>query len=164
MLLPNQKKVRVQTQDFDVNEEISFLSGISKEVGGINTFLGTVRDINEGDTVSNLHLEHYPGMTEKQIDIIIERAVKKWSVLGAVVVHRVGDLHPGEKIVFVGIASRHRGDAFRACEYVIDSLKTEATFWKKEIAAGESRWLTTRQTDLDAREKWQVKKSLSSEI
>jgi len=149
------KRVKVQAGDFDVNEETAFLSAVSNEVGGINTFIGNVRDINEGDSVTSLHLEHYPGMTEKQIHSIIDRSAARWSVLSAVVIHRVGDLHPGEKIVFVGIASRHRGDAFRACEYVIDSLKTEATFWKKEVAEGESRWLTTRQTDLEARDKWQ---------
>ena len=158
MLKSEQKKVSVQTDDFDVSAETRFLSAISKEVGAINTFLGTVRDINEGDHVSTLHLEHYPGMTEKQIDAIIERSAERWSVLGAVVIHRVGDLNPGENIVFVGIASRHRGDAFRACEYVMDTLKTEATFWKRGVAAGESRWLTTRQTDLEARAKWDVAK------
>ncbi|MDB2449936.1 molybdenum cofactor biosynthesis protein MoaE [Pseudomonadales bacterium] len=150
------KKVVVQIDDFDVNEETAFLVDISKEVGGINTFLGTVRDVNEGDTVTGLRLEHYPGMTEKQIHAIIDRASSRWSVLGAVVIHRVGDLQPGEKIVFVGIASKHRGDAFRACEYVMDSLKTEATFWKKEVTEGEARWLTTRQTDVEALNKWQV--------
>jgi len=153
-LSESQKRVAVQQQDFDVAQETEFLSVISKEVGGINTFLGMVRDINEGDSVSKLYLEHYPGMTEKQIDAIIERAAARWNVLGAVVIHRIGELNPGDKIVFVGIASRHRGDAFKACEYVIDCLKTEATFWKKEVAEGESRWLTTRQTDLDSRESW----------
>jgi molybdopterin synthase catalytic subunit len=158
MLKSEQKKVSVQTADFDVGVETRFLSAISKEVGAVNTFLGTVRDINEGDHVSTLHLEHYPGMTEKQIDAIIERSAERWSVLGAVVIHRVGDLNPGDNIVFVGIASRHRSDAFRACEYVMDTLKTEATFWKREIAAGASRWLTTRQRDLEARAKWDIPK------
>ncbi len=150
------KKVTVQTADFDVGKETALLTSISKEVGGINTFLGTVRDVNEGDRVTGLRLEHYPGMTEKQIGSIIERAAVRWNVLGAVVIHRVGDLFPGDKIVFVGVASRHRGDAYQACEYVMDSLKTEATFWKKEIAEGEARWLTTRQTDVDALSKWQT--------
>ena len=152
--------VRVQLEDFDVGAETGRLTAGNHGIGGLCIFVGLVRDMGgpgaTGEQISGMTLEHYPGMTEKQIHAIIDRASSRWSVLGAVVIHRVGDLQPGEKIVFVGIASKHRGDAFRACEYVMDSLKTEATFWKKEVTEGEARWLTTRQTDVEALDKWQV--------
>ena len=150
--------IKLEEESFDPAAEIARFEA-SLPIGSFGataSFVGTMRNHNEGDSVTAMTLEHYPGMTEKQIHAIIDRASSRWSVLGAVVIHRVGDLQPGEKIVFVGIASKHRGDAFRACEYVMDSLKTEATFWKKEVTEGEARWLTTRQTDVEALNKWQV--------
>ncbi len=147
--------VRVQTDEFDAGEEIRRLRSVSSEVGGISTFVGVVRDINEDDEVSALYLEHYPGMTEKQIRTIIAEARTRWDVLGAIVIHRVGQLYPADPIVFVGVASRHRGDAFDACEFIIDYLKTRATFWKKEQTLDGDRWLETRASDVEAASAWE---------
>ncbi len=147
-------RILVQAAHFDVNMEINILRDASSEVGGIVTFLGVVRDINEEASVSTLYLEHYPGMTEKQIATIIDEACDRWDLLGATVIHRIGELLPTDQIVFVGVASRHRGEAFDACEYIIDFLKTRATFWKKEQTPGGERWLETRDSDTDATQLW----------
>jgi len=147
--------VAVQHDEFDVGEEIRRLQGSASDVGGISTFVGVVRDINDDDEVNALYLEHYPGMTEKQIDDILAEAASRWNVLGVTVIHRVGQLYPADPIVFVGIASRHRGDAFDACEFVIDYLKTRATFWKKEQTLDGERWLETRSTDVEAARAWE---------
>ncbi|MDA0791924.1 MAG: molybdopterin synthase catalytic subunit MoaE [Proteobacteria bacterium] len=148
------RRVLVQADAFDAGAEITRLRESSAEVGGIATFLGVVRDINEDDTVSGLYLEHYPGMTESQIDDIITEAASRWQVLAATVIHRVGALAPNDEIVFVGVGSRHRGDAFDACEFIMDFLKTRAAFWKKEQTTDGSRWLTTRASDVDAASRW----------
>ena len=145
--------VLVSAEDFDATTEIARLR--QPGVGGICTFVGTVRESNLDDTVSLLYLEHYPGMTERQIETIIGEARERWPLEAATVIHRVGQLAPGDQIVFVGAASAHRGAAFDACEYIIDYLKTRATFWKKETAGGEDRWLTTRQSDVDTAAAWQ---------
>jgi len=145
-------KVMVQTEDFDVSQETKRLS--LKGAGGINIFVGVVRDQNDNNEVRCLRLEHYPGMTESQIGSIIDEAERRWEVLAATVIHRIGDLYPGDQIVFVGVASPHRGDAFDACEFIIDYLKTRATFWKKEILPNTERWLTTRQSDVDTANVW----------
>lgn len=142
-------RISVQAGAFDVGAETDWLQSCSKETGAITTFVGTVRDINEGDSVTGLHLEHYPGMTERQIEEIVTEAAGRWHVIAATVIHRIGDLAPGDQIVFVGVSSRHRGDAFDACEFIIDYLKTRATFWKKEQSASGDRWLETRQSDID---------------
>jgi len=142
-------RVEIQQKDFDVGQETRSLAEVSSVIGGINTFVGIVRDVNDDDGVTSLFLEHYPGMTEKQIEAIIGEACVRWEVMAATVIHRIGELHPGEQIVYVGVASGHRADAFDACEYIIDYLKTRATFWKKEQTAKGHRWLETRQTDLD---------------
>jgi molybdopterin synthase catalytic subunit len=147
-------QVRIQDEDFDVGIETTQLAKRSKQVGGINTFVGLVRDLNENDDVAALYLEHYPGMTEKQISAIIEAASQRWQIIAATVIHRVGQLYPGDQIVYVGVASQHRGDAFDACEYIMDFLKTQATFWKKETTTEGQRWLETRQADIDNVEKW----------
>ena len=147
-------RIVIQEKDFDTGEENGRLHAASRKVGGICTFVGTVRDLNENDDVSGLFLEHYPGMTERQIGDIIERAAARWSVLSATVIHRVGQLQPGDQIVFVGVGSAHRGEAFDACEFIIDFLKTEATFWKKETTADGDRWLTTRDGDLETVKAW----------
>ena len=147
-------RVLVQEAPFSVSEEYDLLKSASLGVGAIATFVGTVRDLNEGDEVSGLRLEHYPGMTEKEIEKIIREAGERWDVIAATVIHRVGDLLPGDDIVYTGVASQHRGDAFAACEFIMDFLKTRATFWKKESTDDAERWLTTRQSDVDAAEAW----------
>ncbi len=149
-----QVRVLVQADVFDIAVETRQLQAVSAEVGAVTTFLGVVRDINDDATVRGLHLEHYPGMTEKQIVEIVHEAATRWNILAATVIHRIGDLAPTDDIVFVGIASRHRGDAFDACEFVIDYLKTRATFWKKEQTITGTRWLTTRESDLESARAW----------
>lgn len=151
----NQHKILVQTDGFDVDDEFRQLRSASRSVGAVSIFVGSVRDNNDDAEVSSLFLEHYPGMTEKEIEKIVTEAESRWSVLSATVIHRVGELAPGDEIVFVGIASQHRGDAFDACEFVIDYLKTRATFWKKEQTKDGDRWLTTRESDIEAAEQWQ---------
>ncbi|MBV1876101.1 MAG: molybdopterin synthase catalytic subunit MoaE [Pseudomonadales bacterium] len=151
-------RVIVQKDDFDVGIEAKILSQQSVRIGGMCTFVGLVRDLNEDDDITGLYLEHYPGMTEKQIHEIIMEASGRWQVITATVIHRVGQLTPGEQIVYVGVASEHRADAFDACEYIIDYLKTRATFWKKETTTLGDRWLETRQSDIDTAGAW-VKKS-----
>ncbi|MFN3236191.1 MAG: molybdenum cofactor biosynthesis protein MoaE [Pseudomonadales bacterium] len=145
--------VQVSTADFNAHTEIQRLS--IPGTGGINTFVGVVRDNNDQSDVRCLRLEHYPGMTEKQILAIMEEAAQRFEVLSATVIHRVGDLYPGDQIVFVGVASPHRGDAFDAAEFIIDFLKTRATFWKKEFTPDGPRWLTTRTTDVETAANWQ---------
>lgn len=151
------RRILVTAEDFDVGAETARLQGAASDVGGIATFVGVVRDVNDDDEVSALYLEHYPGMTEKQIDVIIGEAAARWSVLGATVIHRIGQLYPADQIVYVGVASRHRGNAFDACEYIIDFLKTRATFWKKEQTLDGERWLDTRQSDVDTANAWRDK-------
>ncbi|MCB1646843.1 MAG: molybdopterin synthase catalytic subunit MoaE, partial [Pseudomonadales bacterium] len=136
--------------------ELTALRRISAEIGAITSFTGLVRDINDDDAVSSLFLEHYPGMTEKQIGLIVAEASQRWQVIGATVIHRVGLLTPGDEIVFVAVASRHRGDAFDAAEFIMDYLKTRATFWKKEQTQEGDRWLTTRESDVEAAAEWQL--------
>ncbi|MCB1693798.1 MAG: molybdopterin synthase catalytic subunit MoaE [Pseudomonadales bacterium] len=139
---------------FDVAVETARLREASRQVGAITTFLGVVRDINEDASVSALFLEHYPGMTERQIHDILDEARARWDVIAATVIHRVGQLEPTDEIVYVGVASQHRGDAFDACEFIIDYLKTRATFWKKERTDDGERWLVTRESDVCAAESW----------
>lgn len=149
-------RVVVQEAPFSQQAEYDRLRKAALNVGAVVTFCGTVRDINDDDTVTALRLEHYPGMTEKEIQKIIDEAAARWLVIDATVIHRVGDLHPGDEIVFAGVASEHRGDAFEACAFIMDFLKTRATFWKKESTADGDRWLTTRQSDVDAADSWQA--------
>lgn len=142
-------KVAVQEAPFDASDEIRRLREVSRHVGGIATFVGVVRDLNDDADVSSLYLEHYPGMTEKQILEIIDEARARWDIMAATVIHRVGELHPSDEIVLVAAASAHRGEAFDACEFIIDYLKTRATFWKKEQTGQGARWLETRQSDIE---------------
>tara|TARA_A100000164_G_C21502119_1_gene582972 strand:+ start:104 stop:622 length:519 start_codon:yes stop_codon:yes gene_type:complete len=151
--------VRVQESDFDVSDELAALRALSPGIGGIVTFLGVVRDLNDDSDVSGLFLEHYPDMTEKQIMAILQEAHQRWNVIGATVIHRVGQLTPLDQIVLVAVASEHRGDAFTACEFVIDYLKTRATFWKRETTPEGERWLVTRDTDVAVVNAWQKKLS-----
>ena len=146
--------VRVQEQDFDVSAELALMRLGNPKIGAIASFVGVVRDINEGDSVATMTLEHYPGMTEKAITEIIDQARVRWEVLDALVIHRVGTLKPTEQIVLVIVASTHRGDAFAACEFIMDFLKTQAPFWKKEITPNGARWVDARVTDSRAAERW----------
>ena len=146
--------VRVQTEDFDVGFEINQLRSARKDVGAVVSFVGQVRDVNEGDEVSQLTLEHYPGMTEKSLQAIIIQAKSRWNITDVLIIHRVGTLQPCDQIVLVAVSGAHRGEAFAACEFVMDYLKTEAPFWKKEATPSGERWVEAKSSDDDARERW----------
>lgn len=146
--------VRVQTEDFDAGFEINQLRNARKDTGAIVSFIGQVRDLNDGDTVSQLTLEHYPGMTEKALASIIQQAKSRWDFFDALIIHRVGTLLPTEQIVLVAVSGAHRGEAFKACEFIMDFLKTEAPFWKKEVTQSGEHWLEAKQSDDAARERW----------
>ena len=146
--------IRVQTEDFDIAKELAAIRAANPKVGAVASFVGLVRDVNDGDAVSGLTLEHYPGMTERALEKIVADARARWDVIDATVVHRVGELKPLDQIVLVVVASGHRGDAFRACEFIMDYLKTEAPFWKKESTGDGMRWVEARETDDRARERW----------
>ncbi len=146
--------VRVQTADFDCSAEIAALRLSNPKIGAVVTFLGTVRDMNDGLAVSEMALEHYPGMTEKALADIVAQAKTRWDIIDALVVHRVGPLMPQEQIVLVAVAAAHRGEAFCACEFIIDYLKMEAPFWKKEQTPEGARWVDARVSDDDALQKW----------
>ena len=148
--------VRVQQEDFDVSAEIAVMRLGHPKIGAIASFVGVVRDVNNGDAVATMMLEHYPGMTEKSIAGIIDQARGRWEVLDALVIHRVGTLKPTDQIVLVIVASAHRGDAFAACEFIMDYLKTQAPFWKKEITPQGGRWVDARVTDDKAAERWKT--------
>jgi molybdopterin synthase catalytic subunit len=124
-------------------------------VGAVAAFIGTVRDVNADASVSSMTLEHYPGMTEKALDAIVAEAKARWNILQALVIHRVGPLKPADQIVLVGVTSAHRGEAFAACEFIMDYLKTRAPFWKKEETASGTRWVEARASDDDAAARWQ---------
>lgn len=146
--------VSVQYEDFDVSTENAALMSGKYDAGALVNFIGYVRDVNGGDSVSTLFLEHYPGMTEKSIAGIIEQAAARWHVAKSKVIHRIGELSPGDQIVYVGVCSEHRGDAFKACEFIMDYLKTEAPFWKKEQTPDGERWVDARSSDELARGRW----------
>lgn len=146
--------VRIQTQDFDVGVEIAALRARDPRVGAVASFVGTVRDVNDGSGVSTLTLEHYPGMTEKSLEDICTQARARWNILDALVVHRVGELQPLDQIVLVAVTSAHRGEAFAACEFIMDYLKTQAPFWKKERTPQGDRWVDARASDDAAAERW----------
>jgi molybdopterin synthase catalytic subunit len=146
--------VRVQQQDFDLGAELLALRQDNPKIGAIASFLGLVRDINEGDSVAGMSLEHYPGMTEKSLERIVEQARTRWDIFDALVIHRVGDLQPTDQIVLVAVTSAHRGEAFAACEFIMDYLKTEAPFWKREQTPTGARWVDARETDEKAAERW----------
>ena len=148
-------KVRVQAADFDLSAEVARLRAANPKVGAVVTFVGAVRDLNDGAAVSAMELEHYPGMTERSIAAIVEQAMRRWSLFDALVIHRVGPLLPMEQIVLVATTAAHRGEAFAGCEFIIDYLKTEAPFWKKETTPQGERWVDARVTDDAALEKWQ---------
>lgn len=147
--------VRVQQADFDVGAEIAALRRDNPRIGAVAAFVGVVRDLNDGDAVAEMTLEHYPGMTERSIEAIIDEARGRWEVFDALVVHRIGTLKPTDQIVLVIVTSGHRGDAFAACEFVMDYLKTRAPFWKKENTGRGARWVDARSSDDAAAERWQ---------
>jgi molybdopterin synthase catalytic subunit len=146
--------VRVQTADFDLSEEVRALRAGRPEVGAVVTFVGTVRDMNEGASVAELELEHYSGMTEKALEDIVARACARFELADALVVHRVGPMQPQEQIVLVVTLSAHRGEAFAACEFIMDYLKSEAPFWKKEQTPEGARWVDARSSDATALRRW----------
>ena len=148
------RHVSVQAAPFDVGAEHRALVSASRKTGAVALFVGAVRDLNEAAEVSALYLEHYPGMTEKEIGKILEEAEARWPIIASRVVHRIGHLAPGDEIVLVGVASGHRHAAFAACEFIMDYLKTRATFWKKETTPTGERWLTTREADQAAAQAW----------
>ena len=152
-------QVRVQNADFDLNAEVEALRAGRPDVGAVAAFVGLVRDVNEGDAVKTMTLEHYPGMTEKSIQRILEEARSRWDVIDATVVHRIGELNPCDRIVLVAIASSHRGDAFAACEFIMDYLKTRAPFWKKEHTPDGPRWVEAREADDEAAARWAARGS-----
>ena len=148
--------VRVQEADFDVGAELAALRANDARVGALASFLGLVRDINDGASVSEMTLEHYPGMTEKALEAIVAEAKGRWDIYDALVIHRVGPLKPCDQIVLVAVTSAHRGEAFAACEFIMDYLKTKAPFWKKEDTPGGGRWVDARETDDSAAARWET--------
>jgi molybdopterin synthase catalytic subunit len=148
--------IRVQTEDFDLSAEIASLRSGDPTIGAVVSFIGTVRDINDGAGVSEMELEHYPGMTEKALDDIVLQAKARWNIFNALVIHRVGPLKPLDQIVLVAVTSAHRGEAFAACEFIMDYLKTQAPFWKKEQTAQGARWVDARAADDNALAKWGI--------
>jgi molybdopterin synthase catalytic subunit len=149
--------VRVQNEDFDAGAEIAALRRGNPKVGAVASFIGVARDVNDGDAVSTLTLEHYPGMTEKALEEIVAEARARWKVIDVLVIHRVGEIRPTEQIVLVAVAGAHRGEAFAACEFIMDYLKTRAPFWKKEQTAEGPRWVEARESDDEAAQRWQKK-------
>jgi molybdopterin synthase catalytic subunit len=148
--------VSIQAEDFDVSHELAQLRLNDPRVGAVCSFVGTVRERNGGSVVSSMELEHYPGMTEKSITAMMEEAAKRFDIFGARVIHRIGDLMPGDQIVWVGVTSAHRGQSFQACEFLIDYLKTQAPFWKKEQTPSGARWVDARVSDDDALSRWGI--------
>lgn len=150
------QRVSIQTADFDLSAEVAALRRGQPGVGAVASFVGTVRDRSDGADVSRMELEHYPGMTERSIEAMIDAAFARFDILGARVIHRVGPLDVGEQIVLVVVSSAHRGQAFEACEFLMDYLKTQAPFWKKEQTPQGARWVDARVADDDALRRWGI--------
>ena len=146
--------IRVQREDFDVGAEIAALRAGNRRIGAIASFVGTVRELNEGQGVAAMTLEHYPGMTERALEAICAQARERWDLYDVLVIHRYGPLEPGDQIVLVVVASAHRGEAFAACEFIMDYLKTRAPFWKKERTSRGDRWVEARDSDTAAAGRW----------
>jgi len=149
--------IRIQEKDFDISAEIAALRKGDPRVGAVVSFLGAVRDMNDGSQVKGMTLEHYPGMTEKALQEILDQAKTRWDIYQTLVIHRIGPLLPEDQIVLVVVTSAHRGEAFAACEFIMDYLKTAAPFWKKEDTSEGARWVDARVTDDAAMARW-VKK------
>jgi len=155
--------ISVQTEDFNVEAEYTALRHQAGDAGAIVLFTGLVRELygaeteesDDSDRTQRLFLEHYPGMTEKQLEAISQQASKRWPLLGVRILHRVGELYPGDQIVLVATASRHRQAAFESADFIMDFLKSRAPFWKKQTSQSESRWIESRESDIDALKRWQ---------
>ncbi|MER2540083.1 MAG: molybdopterin synthase catalytic subunit MoaE [Azonexus sp.] len=147
--------VRIQEADFDLGSELAALRAGDARVGALASFVGLVRDINDGSSVSEMTLEHYPGMTEKALEEIVSEAKSRWEIYDSLVIHRVGPLRPCDQIVLVAVTSAHRGEAFAACEFIMDYLKTRAPFWKREATPEGARWVDARDSDDSAATRWQ---------
>lgn len=160
--LDNTPRVRIQTQDFDPNAELAALRAADGRVGAVCSFVGTVRDRHGAQAPADiraLELEHYPGMTEKAIEAMIDEAHRRFDIIAARVVHRVGSLQPLDQIVLVAVSSAHRGESFQACEFIMDYLKTQAPFWKKETTPAGSHWVDARESDDAALARWGIEAS-----
>ena len=149
--------VRVQEADFDLGAELAAQRAGDARVGAQVSFVGLVRDVNEGAGISEMTLEHYPGMTEKALEEIVSEAKGRWDIYDALVIHRVGPLLPCDQIVLVAVTSAHRGEAFAACEFIMDYLKTRAPFWKREVTPTGARWVDARDADDSAAARWDVR-------
>ncbi len=157
-------RVRIQTEDFDVGAELASLRAGDLRVGAVCSFVGTVRDTRAitgaaGDEIRSMELEHYPGMTEKAIEAMIDEAHKRFDFYRARVIHRIGLLRPADQIVFVAVTSAHRGESFQACEFLMDYLKTQAPFWKKEQTPQGAQWVDARVSDDAALARWGIEAS-----
>ncbi|MBU1265280.1 MAG: molybdopterin synthase catalytic subunit MoaE [Gammaproteobacteria bacterium] len=147
-------KIAVQTEAFDLGAEVDAMRAGRTDIGAIASFVGLARDMNAGSGVTAMTLEHYPGMTEKALAKLVDEACARWTLLDVTVIHRVGRLLPGDPIVLVAVAGQHRGEAFAACEFIMDYLKTQAPFWKKEETADGERWVEARASDDAAAARW----------
>jgi molybdopterin synthase catalytic subunit len=147
-------RVAVQQEDFDTGRELDALTRGRVDVGAVASFVGLVRDANDGSPVSGMTLEHYPGMTEKALEDICAQAMARWELIDTLVIHRVGPLKPGDRIVLVGVSSAHRGEAFAACEFIMDYLKTRAPFWKLEERENGATWVEARESDDHSANRW----------
>ncbi len=147
-------KIVVQSDAFDLGAEVDAMRGDRTDIGAIASFVGLARDMNDGSGVAAMTLEHYPGMTEKALARLVDDACARWTLLDVTVIHRVGRLLPGDPIVLVAVASQHRGEAFAACEFIMDYLKTRAPFWKKEETPAGERWVEARASDDAAAARW----------
>ncbi|MBL4794622.1 MAG: molybdopterin synthase catalytic subunit MoaE [Pseudomonadales bacterium] len=152
--LTDNNEVIVQEACFDSGQEVQRLQSQSSKIGAVVSFIGVMRDFNNGSDVESMTLEHYPAMTSKSLLAIVQKAKERWLLIGIKVIHRVGEFKPQDPIVFVAVTSEHRGDAFSACEFVMDYLKTQAPFWKKENLSSGSRWVDGRQSDREAAKRW----------
>ncbi len=146
--------VKVQQQDFDLGAEILALRKNNPKIGAVTSFVGLVRDVNDGSSVADMTLEHYPGMTEKALEDIAAQAKSRWDIFDTLIIHRVGTLKPTDQIVMVAVCGAHRGEAFAACEFIMDYLKTSAPFWKKESTPQGARWVDARVSDDAAAQRW----------
>ena len=146
--------VRVQVEDFDLSVELSKLRLANSAIGALVSFVGQVRDVNDGDTISSLTLEHYPEMTQKALEAIEMEAKTRWNIIDTLIIHRVGTLQPFDQIVLVAVSGSHRGEAFKSCEFMMDYLKTSAPFWKKETTNQGERWVDAKVKDDAAKARW----------
>ena len=146
-------KIVVQTEDFDLTKEVELIKSTNSNLGAVVSFIGTVRDL-EGESLVSLNLEHYPGMTEKSLSTIVDKARKKWELESITIIHRVGTLSVGDQIVLVITSSKHRQEAFDSCNFIMDYLKTDAPFWKKEVSDKQEKWVGKRDHDEKQKKRW----------